>query len=173
MQLWRKLDSLISGLFVTLLIMIFWFVLFLLQMTISKRFPLWHHLIFQISAASIWSCLFLILIDNFTYTVLRIGILSVGTLCRVLYAVIFLTVFLYLLKRLSVSNRSVAKDKTDKICKFTAGILVIILLSCRICLPVWESVNDPTGIGMQASRRPNVILLRTDGLNASHMSCMV
>lgn len=172
MQLWAKVKILlISGLFVTLLIMIFWFVLFLLQMTISKRFPLWHHLIFQISAASIWSCLFLILIDNFTYTVLRIGILSVGTLCRVLYAVIFLTVFLYLLKRLSVSNRSVAKDKTDKICKFTAGILVIIsFVMAGFVYRSGSLENDPTGIGMQASRRPNVILLSTDGLNASHMS---
>ncbi len=172
MQLWAKVKILlISGLFVTLLIMIFWFVLFLLQMTISKRFPIWHHFLFQIPMAFILSCLFLILIDNFTYTVLKIGILGVGAPGRVLYAIIFLLIFLYLLKRFSVSSSSAAKDRAGKICMFVAGILVMISFGMAgIAYRSGSLENNPNGLGMQANRRPNVILLSTDGLNASHMS---
>jgi glucan phosphoethanolaminetransferase (alkaline phosphatase superfamily) len=112
----------------------------------------------------------LLLIDNFTYTVFKFGIVTSSGFGRALYGLLFvvLLVAIYIdaLRRLpsAVGRRPFSK------CSIAAGIILAlaVILSALQAPGVSSSttlVKDPT-----PQKLPNIILLGSDGMSAEHLS---
>ena len=125
--------------------------------------------------AAILSALILILVDNFTYTIFRYGIVSTTGIWRVLYASLFLVlfVFTYRYTHLIINSLQKKKHKKGYGWVFLSVIIVFIMTSIIVpyfrhgiltkAIPDWKE-NSPN------DQLPNIIMITSDGLNAGHMS---
>jgi hypothetical protein len=152
---------------------VFTVVAFLLEgltITIFKflKSPRW---VIAIVPALIFTFLSLILLDNFTYTVFKFGIVTSEGVWRGMYAVGFLVVFILFLKKISAYLQ-----RTSDRGAVLAGYFVLFLFSVSSVgfvsrIPSFHLTafrndrSEATSSGM-----PNIILLGLDGVNATHMS---
>ena len=113
------------------------------------------------------SCL--LLVDNFTYTVMGVGIQSSpmgpGSLYIVVFAALLVFPFLFLLRVL----RSLVGSSP-----FVSGSFVLVLVSvCALLLPVNRGIDTGSSTDPEpliATGRPNILLIGGDGLEAAHTS---
>lgn len=122
--------------------------------------------------AAILALMALMMIDNFTYTVLRFGIVSTAGVLRGLYLVLLLVLFLFCLRAtlklvIGVSAWS-ARLMQNRI--FIPGLIGLNLLA--LAMPVFNYPSGPAdSLNMgEAITRPNILVITADGLNADHMS---
>lgn len=116
----------------------------------------------------------LLLIDNFTYTIFKWGIVSTRGVWRGLYAVLFLFLgaawYRWFTRHLITGPEVNLRSRTLKIATgLCAGFL---LVSIELAIP---KINLGLGLrgGEQTERianPPNILLLGSDGVNAGHMS---
>lgn len=118
----------------------------------------------------------LLLIDNFTYTIFRFGIVTSKGFVRGIYAFFYLSllfIFFYQLVKL-VENFGKKLGSLDLRKKIFINSLLVILIIPSIILPSTQSYfssNDNLlEIKENAIERPHIILITPDGVNASHMS---
>ncbi len=156
---------LITGLGLSLLVLLSLVLLFLVEVLANRIFPGLRAYIYHVPAAFLAACLILILVDNFTYTIFRFGIVDSITLVRMLYALTACGVFLYLLRQWA-RPANTARFKM---------ILAIVLLAASGTLAVF-TFNPQAGVAIVSNsastltHKPNIILLSIDGVNADHMS---
>ncbi len=116
--------------------------------------------------AGVLSALALLLIDNFTYTLFNVGIVTTAGIWRGVYAALFLSVFL-LTCRWLVNNVTQTFDAIYNWISYT-------LLSFSIILVILDSMTVRTiGKSAQISELetlPNILLLGGDGINAASTS---
>ncbi len=116
--------------------------------------------------AAVLACGAVILIDNFTYTVFKVGIVSTAGLGRSAYAALVVGLFL-------LAWRMVARAKRPRpaLARLAAGLLVLSL-ACAVWryAAATRSLETPRTAGNAPQKLPNIVLLATDGLEARHMS---
>ena len=119
-----------------------------------------------IPAALMLSITALVMIDNFSYTVFKFGIVSIGGAWRLIYTVAFFLIFYWMF-------RFVQRQKLWK----GASLLTLSLLAISI-IGIYSiySSRAPYMSGFVPEAReasteyPNIIILGSDGLSASYLS---
>jgi phosphoglycerol transferase MdoB-like AlkP superfamily enzyme len=116
--------------------------------------------------AVVCACAALLMIDNFTYTVFRFGIASTQGAWRAAYGILVVALIAAFYRRL---RRSAHRFRHPTLGRATVGLLV-----AAAGVAAWRSAQTTPeldlGRGAVARRRPNVLILSTDGLDAAHMS---
>lgn len=119
-----------------------------------------------IPAALMLSITALILLDNFTYTVLKIGVVSAVGAWRVIYMAVFASFFYWMF-------RFVQRQTLWKGASFIA--LSLLAVSMVAVYSIHSALaNDANGIQLNLFRssavHPNIIVIGGDGLNAAYLS---
>jgi len=122
--------------------------------------------------AFVVSSLILLLLDNFTYTVFRFGVVSTERLSRAGYGLAFILLcsFAYYKIRLYVGFRQGKKHPVRR----TQRFFLSGLLSVSVVLSFFSILTGHTPLTLPGvsrnNRLPNIILLGSDGLDATHLS---
>jgi hypothetical protein len=124
--------------------------------------------------ALILSSLLLLLIDNFTYTVFKFGIVSTERFSRASYALLFVVLcsIVYLKLRGYVLSRSTKKYPV----KQQQWMLTLGLLTLSLLFVFASAIANRADAGLVSAAGvtnrdlPNIILLGSDGLDANHLS---
>ncbi|MCX6055010.1 MAG: sulfatase-like hydrolase/transferase [Chloroflexi bacterium] len=134
-------------------------------------------IVFSILPTFILSATILLLVDNFTYTVFKFGIVSTKGILRVLYACAFLLGMIWVNRR--VLNLTYAIDKGTKKDpsrhQKRSLPLLLILLFTLAGIPAITALN-PDRFKTQPSassslkRMPDILLITGDGINAAKLS---
>jgi arylsulfatase A-like enzyme len=117
----------------------------------------------------------LILVDNFTYTLFKFGIVSTTGIERAIYAFMFVLILIAVYTLLWGGLRF--DDNGGRKPSHAEVVMVCSLLPISIVLAAFKShgasVDLNVGIpypGNNGNALPNIILMSTDGLSATHMS---
>lgn len=118
--------------------------------------------------------LILLLIDNFTYTLFRIGIVTSSGLFRAFYGILFLVLIFGSVKQIYKYTNQI-EVLFQKITKRSRIILLSIVLLVFVfvgTIPVITQYFNSTGLDVvtQSSKRPHIFLITADGVNAENMS---
>ena len=119
-----------------------------------------------IPAAFMLSVTALIMLDNFTYTVFKFGVVSTSNAWRLIYIVIFILFFYWMFR---FTTRTTLWKSASTLS------LSLFAVSCALTLMTYFSRDVPFNtfdpISAQSdNNRPNIIILGADGLNASYLS---
>jgi hypothetical protein len=136
------------------------------------------HMLMKLGAwlpAVICAVLILLMVDNFTYTLFKFGIVSTDGWSRGLYGLGFiLLIFLCYRRTLKALVSLSQRNKTGGMApKYTFGLLAGVLL---VSISVTSFPNRTRGAPPSftsttgAEQRPHILLITADGLEASHMS---
>ncbi len=144
---------------------------FLLDLILTHRFPKFRSYTYHLPASIIAACLILLVIDNFTYTLFSFGIIDSKPIFRVFYAFFFILLIYLLNRRMSSGVHIGGKTSMLKSPGFFAtlllgGSLLITLTSIQFL----GNSNFHLEDNESSNKKPNIILLGTDGLNAQNMS---
>lgn len=125
--------------------------------------------------AVFFAILLLMVLDNFSYTVFKLGIVSTEGLSRGLYGLGFIAAIALCYWRIYITLFRMSQQKRiwGVALKWMTSLMVgILLLSLAILiLPNRLMSPSPTITSTaEASLRPHVLLITGDGVNASHMS---
>lgn len=112
----------------------------------------------------------LLLIDNFTYTILGFGIINSESLTRVTYTGLFLLSILSFIFRLKNYIESQYYPRFSRFPSHT--LLLVFLIGLIFRIPPTNEIHVSTTPPTQSktSTLPNIILLGSDGVNADRMS---
>jgi arylsulfatase A-like enzyme len=162
---------LITGFIIAAIGMFALIAIFILERIFFRSIPAFRRYSYFFPAALIITCLCLLLVDNFTYTIIKFGIVDSRTLLRILYAIIFGGLFFYLLLRFSSIEIKPVKSEMKKATSILAFVLclisfLLIIFSIQPKNPEQNQIAK-SGDGLDS---PNIILFGTDGLNAKNMS---
>ncbi|WKZ41461.1 MAG: sulfatase-like hydrolase/transferase [Anaerolineales bacterium] len=169
MSLYENLVVLfVSGGMAALLFIVPILVLFAVKLAIKKENV--SKVIFRLavfSPALLLSSLILVLVDNFTYTVFKFGIVTSTGIWRGIYGL----VFLYLIW---VSSQWILQSiRTTALPKFLQFLpLGLIAISSLLAGEQFLTRRLPDGSESTATldNRPNILLIGSDGINAESMS---
>jgi hypothetical protein len=123
---------------------------------------------FAAPAAVLAGC-FLLLIDNFTYTIFRFGVLTTSGAVRFAYALLIAGLWVWVLRKLARAAFPAAADRW----LFRATAL---LAACSALTWIAQYAASASDIGavragaVRAERRPDILMLASDGVEATHMS---
>lgn len=161
----------ISGFILFVFVLLVSLSIFLLDLIFPTIIFIFPKFFYYVPAALMIVSLGLIMIDNFTYTVFRFGVVNSSGIIRVIYAVLFgvslIFVVRYFLKD-SANHNLLQQMRWKQI--VTGGLLVVaVLFTVNGFQPV---VNSSSEIILDESevKTPNIILLSNDGLNAENLS---
>jgi len=172
LETFEKVGVLFNTAFVISLFMILSvIVIFLIDLFFTISFTPLHRFVYYIPPAFLFTCLSLILFDNFTYTVFRFGVVTTDTFGKTIYAVCFLGLLIYFFyefekRYIKVRNRITHLWRLIPASSLTLFSIISISLSFNPLQNTMEVVNE-TG---EPSNLPNIILMGNDGLNAENMS---
>lgn len=129
----------------------------------------------SIIPAIIYAFLGLLLIDNFTYTLFKFGIVGSSGVVRIAYLLGFILLFGFLLITIQINtSKTLSCEWQPKFRGFpTVFAVLTIILSGFIVLPFvfnGSSLSSNSSNINKERHLPNIILLTVDGVNASHMS---
>jgi arylsulfatase A-like enzyme len=124
--------------------------------------------------ALILTCMALLMLDNFSYTVIGIASFSyTGLAVRIYYWGILLLFCLYFLDKLtlavSVGGRFNRRPEIFGKCLLVLSCLSLISLTLSVSSPV-PSIPPLDITKMKQQLRPNILFFGADGVNGSHMS---
>ena len=120
--------------------------------------------------ATVLAFLSFLMVENFTYTLWKFNVASFPGGIRFVYAIAIAVVIIWFVRALWVFGKSPAWERTGGLLQRFAFVLVVA--SCILSLVnVIQSGNVGVGdVGLGRKDLPNILVLSTDGLNASHMS---
>ncbi len=121
----------------------------------------------------ITSSLIMILVDNFTYTVIGVGIVNTANLVRLLYLTGFVFLFLFLLVRIQgiLSDISTIFDMWKNRNFIVPSIIAIVIISLVLSYRNNNEINAvASSKKLVTESYPNIILITADGLSATHTS---
>ena len=160
--------------FTTLVIaVLFWVLDSFLVLLHKNGFPLY---LSTILPGAIIACLSLLMLDNFTYTLFSIGVVSTEGIWRVFYAALFIMWFLFLqrqiLKSLGLRGTkkiSLAQNRLHFYANYGLLIISSLLILSRVDFSLATEMISKEQVP-KISSRPNILLLGSDGLNAANLS---
>ncbi len=145
--------------------------------TLPKKLQLFFQYFFAIIPTLILTAMVLILVDNFTYTIFKFGIVTTSGVFRAIYALGFIVVGVFLYKKVLQFTNNINEKyfKTSKIAdELILGILAIFL-AIWVYIPI--NNNSQTNASLLPDRTqtnieklPNIVLITADSLNAERMS---
>jgi len=161
---------LITAMAMTLLVLLSLLLLFLVELVLFSLFSSYRKYIYHIPTAFIATCLGFILLDNFTYTVFKFGIVGSNTYARIFYLLAFVGVFISILWKIVRKARGNETPAPNHV--KSTGAIVLFGLSFVIAVFRFHPGYRPDTQVEQSfiATRPNIILLSNDGLNAENMS---
>jgi glucan phosphoethanolaminetransferase (alkaline phosphatase superfamily) len=127
----------------------------------------------------ILSAISLLLVDNFTYTVLKFGIVSSFGIWRYAYGLGFLMLFVYINSRIMKAMRLRGEPKPPlKISRYILIVMAsLLIVSFGFALnrysATWSVNAEETSLisdENHTATRPNILIIGSDGLNASQLS---
>jgi arylsulfatase A-like enzyme len=155
---------LLTGLMASLPAMLALLLVYLLNLFLGSRLRWFNIYCRHLPAALLAACLGLVMVDNFTYTVLDFGIVDAKSAIRLVY-VLLIVVFLIL------GLHNFAKGKYQPRNVYPAAALFVLSLGLAFfTLQSEQSQRTQTLAAGEMSSQPNVILISTDGLSADNMS---
>ncbi|HSJ89313.1 MAG TPA: sulfatase-like hydrolase/transferase, partial [Anaerolineales bacterium] len=124
-------------------------------------------------SALIISTLILILVDNFTYTVFKYGVVSTERIPRALYGLAFLVIWAFAFYKIRRYLETRLRKKYPVLPNQWLALTMLLLTS--VLLSIFSMITNQTGgspvVAVSAGDRlPNIILLGSDGLDANHLS---
>jgi arylsulfatase A-like enzyme len=153
------------------LIGIFYLVLVLVfDFSFSSLLAPFPKFLYSFSGGLLVSSLALILVDNFTYTVLGVGVVTASHFVRILYALGFMGCFVFAVYYLS-SKTPMGQYKVKAFMEQVSlgTFIVAMIFAVMIYQPVNDEFQDAV-VGENLRQRPNIILISNDGLNAKNLS---
>lgn len=118
----------------------------------------------------ILASLALIVLDNFTYVLFQFGIITSGSLGRLVYVVVFFTLIVLIAR--STIRRFEDHEKSSRLTRAATIALVAVFALAVVTLAIRRdsryAVTEAEVSG--AGPRPNILLLASDGVSADHMS---
>lgn len=158
---------LVSGLICFLAAFLIMNVIYLISRT-SKKLDLLN----AILPAFLFAVLALTLIDNFTYTVFKFGIITSSGIWRAAYALLFSSFFIYFLKTINLQFQKKSKKTSP-----TPIIFILLLITTSIITAIFripgfqfEQLYNSNSAPKTLTEKPNIILLGIDGVNAANLS---
>ena len=116
----------------------------------------------------------LMLIDNFTYTLFKFGMLTSQGIWRGVYGFLFILIWLACARWVirSLTQQSHLKGLTGSLKTQSSFGAILLALSIVVGIAGAKSAESTTLIpaGEAASKHPNILLIGTDGVDADHMS---
>ena len=132
-------------------------------------------LLISIIPAFIFACLGLLLVDNFTYTLFKIGIVSSSGVGRVSYLLGFVFLFGFFLRTIQPhTHKKITREWQPKSRWIPIVFTIFTIILCGLIVfpfvfkSSFLSTNSLTN--KNEGSLPNIILLTPDGINASSMS---
>jgi hypothetical protein len=121
----------------------------------------------------ILTSLILLLVDNFTYTIFQFGVVSTERLSRAAYGFLVLLLWTFAYYRISLYVRGRQGKKYPV--RRNQWILLAGLLSLSGLVSLFSMMTGRTSLALSAvsaqrDSLPNIILLGSDGLDATHLS---
>ena len=167
----------------SLLIAIFFCLLILVTVVLSQVFSrVIHnesiHFLPVVIPAVILSVLMYLLIDNFTYTLFKVGVVTTTGIWRGVYAFFFILIFLFIyrwLLKYIFSEATGTKARQKQLSKnklFQRFALLLLAISVIFALADRSVIGNVDAIlpESQLKDHPNILLLGGDGINAANMS---
>lgn len=108
----------------------------------------------------------LVLIDNFTYTLFKFGIITTLGAWRIIYTVIFILILLYVFRFAQRANWALNKPASF----LALGLLAVSLTGILTTFISSKSNRNSIESETSTANRPNIIIIGGDGLSASYMS---
>ncbi|MBK9926794.1 MAG: sulfatase-like hydrolase/transferase [Anaerolineales bacterium] len=161
LSLYEKLKALVVSGGVIAFILLILFSIFLIPARKWKS-------IGYVPSALMLSISALILLDNFTYTLFKLGITSTLEGWRIIYTVAFILIFIWMFRYAQRTAPTLKKSASF----LTFGLLAVSLTGI---LAIYNS-RAPYYSGFKikpqktSAERPNIIILGADGLSASYLS---
>lgn len=118
----------------------------------------------SILPAAMLASMLLLLIDNFTYTVFKFGIVNSTGVIRAVYAVVFLGLVFLCFKLFATLLTLRVRQVPVKL-----GIVAIMLLAVIFVIPTGQKF-ETMAVQTNNQKLPNIILIGSDCVNADHMS---
>jgi len=146
-------------------------ILVLLSKTISnrnmKKVPVYLYVLIPSLFIAVAGMLIL---DNFTYTVFRFGIVSAQGPIRIVYllgfVVLSFAIYRGIISTIRVTQNNVSFGRRTWI----INLLIIVPLLSLLVRADWNNIVAQKESSLLTSIQPNIILLSSDGLDAAHMS---
>ena len=108
----------------------------------------------------------LVLLDNFTYTLFKIGIVTTHGAWRIIYTVVFILIFLWMFRFTQRTTRTFNKPAS-----FLALGLLTVSITGIIATYISNNPNNNSIASVTSSaKRPNIIIIGGDGLSANYLS---
>jgi hypothetical protein len=134
-------------------------------------------LIGAVLPAVLYAAVSLLMIDNFTYTVFKFGIVTSRGFGRAAYAVLAVALLALWYRQVLLNVRLRLSKKTGR-GKSTAwqkvqGWIVLVLLAVSLTVAGVRLINGKQSAGEKAvllKRQPNIVLIGSDGVTADRMS---
>lgn len=124
--------------------------------------------------AFILSSLALLLIDNFTYTVFRFGIVTSSGIFRFVYILVFLGLLFLSIQEIhrwvKKTDNFLAKLKKRVLIPVLTSLIFIVLTVSVISITGNVQNRNDTALSMNNGKKPNIFLITADGVNAEFMS---
>lgn len=126
--------------------------------------------------AMIFATLFLLLIDNFTYTIWQFGIVSTENESVWVYTTVFLLLAILSFRWLVNLERalsSFAPSVSRRLLAAAAAVVVLSFLSLGLVdrqTLGWSQYLSETGVDPATIYRPNILIYTSDGVSATHVS---
>lgn len=162
----QKLLVLLKGyLLLTSVCFLILFLLGLISFILPQKI---RRIVLQVSnllPAGILACLLLLMVDNFTYTVFSIGIVSSTGIFRIIYAVFFLAILYFCFKFSSLLLTLKIRHASSKLV-----VIAAILIGTIFVIPSSKPTLDLGTVSTSSNKLPNVIIIGSDGVLADHMS---
>jgi hypothetical protein len=152
---------------------VFWGLDSLLVLVRKNEFFLY---IASLLPAGIHACLALLVVDNFTYTLFKIGVVSTQGVWRSIYGSLFILVLVilyrYILRNLGLlSTKKVFRNRGVTFHYANIGLLLFssLLVLVRVDFSIASEVisKDPV---QKVNSGPNILLIGSDGLEAANLS---
>lgn len=120
--------------------------------------------------AMVLAALSLQLIDNFTYTVFNFGIVSSRGIVRALYIAGFVLLIVYFSRWVYRSIRTSKKPSAWN--RYAQFVPYALLLASAVFVfsQIRSSSSQSLSLRVDGGRRPNIIILGSDGMNATDLS---
>jgi hypothetical protein len=133
-------------------------------------------LVASLIPAVLFTCLALLLVDNFTYTLFRFGVVTSDRLGRLIYTIFFLIAFAKihqrLLQSLGLRGTAAQPPRLSRRLAFALGGLLAISLALFLLRFDFASAASAQAqaTSPESHSQPNIILLGSDGLSSAHLS---
>lgn len=143
---------------------------------LPRKGKMWVQYFVTLIPAGLLAASALLLIDNFTYTVFKFGIVTSQGLVRIVYAGLFLFLIFIFWREINKFNQLLERkirSGSSKKRGIITSLVLVVLITPVLFLLLFAFGADQNGLNISAKsslNRPNIFLITADGVNANRTS---